>query len=659
MSFINKIKKSNKILLALFVISWVVYTFCYVLFVKSLIQLAGIETLLRIILIILFGLWVISWAVVGLIALFSKKYKAYVIMMIFNVIFIAIFQFSSYYIDVIYNELSEFSKNKITYTTVLVNLKDNEFNENSKIGMIDDVNDLEGNTLPKDLIKEHNLKNEVKSYNDYYDMLYDLYNNKIDAIFLSGNYVVLFQGEEDYTEIANDTKVVYQLSKEMDNKDNVVFTNKKLTEPFTILFMGVDSETDGLNANQAFNGDTLMMITFNPKTLTATVFSVPRDTYVPIACRNNAYAKINSSAAYGTNCVISTLKNLTDIDIDYYVKINFKGVVDLVNSLGGIEINVEEPDYRYNVGIDWKGKVCEQNSSRQFGNNMVCLDPGYQTLNGEQALAYSRNRHQYVGSDLSRIRHQQEVVAALLVKVKTLSSFEQFTNLLDVIQKNIDTNLTTEQILSLYSVAKSIVINNAMGNAQDISLYKTYLETYSLPVWTGKTTTSALGYYKGSMDDITKIMKINLEQEKQVWNKTFDIDYNEDYEPKTYGKGIRTNAQEKTMPNLVGKTPQEAKTWANSNGLTASIETVTEQDEHYNSDIAPGLVGFQSIQTNTLLLNQSSITFYVNSGTIQNNQTNNTNENENKETNTSTTTTDVSDPDEEKKDNDIVINNEE
>ena len=83
----------------------------------------------------------------------------------------------------------------------------------------------------------------------------------------------------------------------MDNQDLILASNKDFNEPLTFLLMGVDSETSGLNANAAFNGDTLMLISFNPTTLTATMVSIPRDTYVPIACNNNRYAKINSSAA--------------------------------------------------------------------------------------------------------------------------------------------------------------------------------------------------------------------------------------------------------------------------------------------------------------------------------------------------------------------------
>ena len=125
----------------------------------------------------------------------------------------------------------------------------------------------------------------------------------------------------------------------------------------------------------------LMVITFNPKTLTSTMLSIPRDSYVPIACfsgqRKN---KITHAAWQGESCMQKTIENFLDIDIDYYVKINFKGVVKLVDTLGGVEVDVP-----YNL--------CEQNSNRQWGANTVYIEEGRQVLNGEQALAFARNRH--------------------------------------------------------------------------------------------------------------------------------------------------------------------------------------------------------------------------------------------------------------------------
>jgi len=610
-AFFNKIKNSNKVLLALYLISLIAYAVSYVLLTINLLHLSTIETPIRIVAIVIFGIWLIIWLLSGLISLFTKKYKPYIILIVFTILFTIIFSFGNYYIGTLYSGIESISKDKLTYTSNLINLKESTFDKDSKIGMINDPEDIEGYILGNKLVKENKLSNEIKRYDDYFMMVHDLYDKKIDAIIVSGNYIINFSSEEEFENIENDTKIVHTYSEEMDNVDNVSYTDKKLTEPFTVLLMGVDSTIDGLNANQAFNGDTLMLASFNPKTLTASVFSIPRDTYVPIACRNNAWAKINSSAASGTNCVIKTVKNLTDIDIDFYVKVNFKGVVDLVEALGGITVDVQKPDFMVREGVNYHGQVCEQNSLRQFGNHMVCMDSGVQRLNGEQALAYSRSRKQFLRSDLDRVLHQQQVVSAIANEVKNIRSFEQFETILKAVEKNMDTNMKSDQIMSLYNVAKKIVMNSLNGVEEPVSINKTFLETYNLPVWQGYSNTSALGYYQDSMDEISEMFKVNLEKQKPKIIKNYKIDYNEDYKAKYFGQGLTSKPIEKIMANLIGQTKEQASSWCTSNGLTPSIKYVSEGDEFYDSNIPSGYVANQSLHVNTLINNLTQVTLYV------------------------------------------------
>ena len=332
---------------------------------------------------------------------------------------------------------------------------------------------------------------------------------------------------------------------------------------------------------------------------------------------------------------------------------NFKGVVDLVEALGGITVDVQKPDFMVREGVNYHGQVCEQNSLRQFGNQMVCMDPGVQRLNGEQALAYSRSRKQFIGSDLDRVLHQQQVVTAIANEVKNIRSFEQFESILKAVEKNMDTNMKSDQIMSLYNVAKKIVMNSINGVEEPVSINKTYLETYSLPVWQGYSNTSALGYYKDSMEDITQMFKVNLGLESPKIIKNYKIDYNEDYQAKYYGKGLRTQPIEKTMTNLIGQTKEQASSWCTSNGLTPSIKYVSEGDEFYDPNIAAGRVSNQSIHVNTLINNVSQITLYINnsSSTSNSSSTNNT---QNEETNNNS----INNEDNNKTNNSITPNEE-
>ena len=647
--FFRKLKKSNRVLRYIYYIVSIVYIVTLFFFIKSLLSLSGIETVLRIVFIVFFILYIVLYCFWNLLNLLRRKYKALIITSIVSVIFIIIFCVGSYYINMVYSNIDNITEDdRLVYTSYLIALKDTEFNNDSSVGMLDSENEIEWNVLARKLYSEEKLANSITDYTDYNEMIRDLYNGDIDAIFVPGNYVTLFSNEEQYQNISSETKVLYEYSEEMDNQDLVLSSDKTFDEPLTFLLMGVDSEKAGLNANAAFNGDTLMLITFNPTTLTATMVSIPRDTYVPIACNNNRYAKINSSAAYGTSCVIDTVSNFLDVEIDYYVKINFKGVVELVDAIGGVEVDVEAPTYNSDK---YDGMMCEQNSDRQFGSSLVCIEPGLQTLNGEQALAYARNRHMYIGGDLDRIRHQQQVVEAIASKALQFSSITDLQNILNAISSNIATNMDTNTILSGYNVVKNMV-SNVIGGEDLLNINKAYLETYSLPVYVPSMgyTTSAQGYYVDSLEDIRHALKVSLELEEDEAIKTFSFSVNEPYEITSPGSGLRQEKSSSTLPNFIGSTVSVAEEFCNEHGIDFHIEYVDPDSEHYNPNVAVGLIGDQSEFIGVLLSTVDELTVYVvnsresiseepdngdetNSGTDSEDENNSSDNNENSEDN--------------------------
>lgn len=643
---IKKLKRSNKALRLIYYLTNITYLIGLILFIKSILSLTGVETLLRIVVIVLFVLYLLFYSFWNLLNLLQRKYKGLIVTTLISILLTVIFFVGSYYINYIYKNLDGMQENeKIIYTTYLITLKDSSFSEESKIGIINKTIDNDNHELSTKLYKNKKLDNDTTEYTDYIKMIGDLYNGNIDAIFVPGNYVTLFKNEDGFENIASDTKVIYEYSEKMQNEDLNLVSNKDFNEPLTFLFLGVDSEGDGLNANAAFNGDTLMLMSFNPKTLDAILLSIPRDTYVPIACNNKNYAKINSSAAYGTSCVISTINNLLGINIDYYVKINFKGVVDLVEAVGGVEVDVEAPSY---MADKYGGKVCEQNSDRQFGNKLVCMNPGMQTLNGEQALAYARCRHMYIGSDLDRVKHQQQVVEALANKAMHFSSIKEFQDILNAVSKNIATNMDTDTILSGYNVAKN-VLGNKLSGKDSINIEKATLETYSLNVYVPSQgrNTSAQGYYKDSLLDIQKSFNVILGKEKKELIKTFSFSVNETYEKSAPGKGKKTGASGELLPSFVGKTVSEVESFGNSHNIKINVRYVDSGSEYYNSDVAVGLVGNQSVHKDVLLSSVSEITIYV----VNSKETNN-NVSENKSDNSSKS----NDNKEQLKDDDIIKN---
>ena len=615
--FLKKLKSCNKALVIMYFLIFIGYIVSLGFLTYSLLTLTGIETGIRIVAIVIFYLLWIVYGISSLMLLFQKKNKRFIIYSIFMAILIPIFSFGSYYINITYNKIHGMTNTKVVYTSNLIALKETELNDESIIGMISDEDDVEGFILAKKLIDKEKIDYELTFYDDYLEMIQAMYDGEIDAVFVSSNYVVLFSGVDGFEKIEEETKVLHEYSEEMDNQDILTASGRELTEPFTILLLGVDSTKDGLNANQAFNGDTLMLITFNPNTLNATVFSIPRDTYVPIACRNGNYNKINSSAAYGTSCVINTIEDFTGIDIDYYVKINFKGVVDLVDALGGVDVDVHL-------------NFCEQDSNRQKGENEICLNAGEQKLNGEQALAYARHRKSYAQADIMRVQVQQKIVEAIAKKAKTIRSFDDFQNILSAVQKNIETNMSTDRILSFYNVGKDILTNKLTGEDDFITIEKSYLEYYSLPVFltgTGRKT-SAIGAWTDSLNEITDNMKVNLELQERKMITSFSFTSGEEYEQRAVGKGKSTGTKLELLPNFVGKDKSYINNWGSNNGIPINYQEVSS-GTHYNPNKANGTIVGQSVHEGVLVKNVNSITIYVNKVTASNNNSSSNNESNN------------------------------
>ncbi len=606
----KKLKRKNKAEVFFYHFINILYLAGYIYFAINVLGLAGVETAIRYSVLIGLLLFFIFMFFFNMANIIKKRHKSFIFMIFLAIIIIAIFFGSGYVINKVYGVMDNVKdQKKVTYTSYLISLKDTIFNKSeSLIGRIDDQSDKEGYILANKIIVNNKLNNTINNYSDYMAMLQDLYDKKVDAIFVQSNYVSYFASEDDFQSIALDTKIIYEYSEEMENEDVTISSTKDFTDPVTFLLLGVDSKQDGLNANAAFNGDTLMLVTFNPNTLNTIVFSIPRDTWVPIACKKNNKAKINSSAAYGTKCVISTIEQLMDIDIDYYVKINFKGVVDLVDALGGVEVDVQAPEIK-----QFGNKVCEQDSNRKFGKDLVCMDPGFQKLSGEQALAYARCRHLYISSDLTRVKHQQDVVTAIAKKATTLRSYGDFEKVLNAVTKNIATNMNRNQMLSGYNVIKKVIQNNS-NDEMELTIQKTYLETQNLNVYLpgSNRVTMALSYYSDSLNEIKHAMRVNLELEKPEPIKTFEFSYEKQFTIAPIGQGKKGGSSDQTLKKLAGMSINETKTYCSSVGINCAFEYVTKDSELYNTSYGADIVAGQSVHEGTLLSLVSKVTVYLN-----------------------------------------------
>ena len=513
-------------------------------FVLNLLKLSGIETGLRYVVIaglIIFCLLVIKWNFT--LKNQPKKFKFIILILVLIAMGVGEFYASSLISKGI-QVVDNMNKDEVKYTSYLIAKKDSNITKknvkDTKTGIISDTEDLEGYQLAQNIIKDDEIPagNLVK-YDDYITMLNELYSGEIGAAFVQSGYIGKFSSMEKFENIQDDVIVVDKYSKVMKKQVDEVTksSDKSVTEPFTILLLGVDSADEDINDAIAL-GDTIMVVTFNPRTLNATLFSIPRDTYVPISCYGNAMSKITHAASGGDSCMISTVENFIDIDIDYYAKVNFRGLMNLVDALGGIDVDVP---YSF----------CETDENRHLANT-VYVSKGMQHLDGLQALALSRNRKYYPTcgeewnegdrSDFVRGQNQQLVLKAILQKAKKLRTVDDFYAVLDTISRTLDTNLTREQILGFYNVFKKVLLStDSLTDGNDvISMQRTYLRGGGGIIHDYVAGTGLYEFVPSTegLNAIKKAMRVNLELEEEEYKTSFSFSIDKPYEPEIIGEDL-------------------------------------------------------------------------------------------------------------------------
>lgn len=201
-----------------------------------------------------------------------------------------------------------------------------------------------------------------------------------------------------------------------------------LEDNFSMLFIGVD-DSQHRDQQGHSRSDALILATFNKEQKSIKMLSIPRDSYVYIPAKG-VETKINAAhAAGGPKATMDTLENLLDIPVDYYVRMNFNAFTEVVDTLGGIEANVPYP-------------ITESDSGDHKG--AIHLEPGLQTLNGEQALALARTRKH--DSDIQRGERQQEILKAILKKATSAGAVTKYSSVMEAVGDNMTTNLQFSQL---------------------------------------------------------------------------------------------------------------------------------------------------------------------------------------------------------------------
>ena len=218
-----------------------------------------------------------------------------------------------------------------------------------------------------------------------------------------------------------------------ENNDQV---NNVARDPFIVYLSGVDTKNSTEIKDKDLS-DVNMIVVINPKDKKVLMVSTPRDFYVPLEGNQNKMDKLTHAGSYGIECSMSTLEALYDIEFNYYAKVNFKSVYDIVNSLGGVTIH---SDYNFTSLHSYTGK----SYTFKKGENYVL---------GDAALAFVRERKLFADGDRQRGKHQQELISAVVKKAISPAMFvpSNIESMLESISNNTKTNFSEKEIKKLIS----------------------------------------------------------------------------------------------------------------------------------------------------------------------------------------------------------------
>lgn len=334
---------------------------------------------------------------------------------------------------------------------------------------VDDAVDYEFGIL-KEIGREYtdamlnNLETELgkklltREYEDAVSLVDALYNKEIKVIIFNEAYremiTELHENFETETRVLGNHQIetVVEITEEEDKVDE----NSDLKKPFIMYCSGID--TYG-KISKTSRSDVNIVAVVNPETAQILLINTPRDYYVPLSISNGKGDKLTHAGIYGVDVSVETLEMLYDIDIDYYARVNFSGLTDIVDALGGVKVYSD-----FTFTSDWGPSFKE----------------GYNEVNGKQALAFCRERHHLGSGDLQRGKNHQHMITAIIDKVTSPAILKNFNKLMDSVEGAFETNMKTKKITRF---VKMQMDENPKWNIESLSAGgtggKTY--TYSMP----------------------------------------------------------------------------------------------------------------------------------------------------------------------------------
>lgn len=418
-----------------------------------------------------------------------------------EIIYIIILFLAFFYLNKTFNFLDDFTSNYAYETKnyyVLVN-KDTSYEEiedlkNKSIGYSNSLDESIGKALKK---LDEKLVFENKEYTGFTDLFAGLYNNEIEAVLIIDSFYDLLN--EETNELSDKTDIVYEFS--IKEKINEIHKDIDVTkETFNVYVSGID--TFGSVTDQA-RSDVNIVASINPKTHEVVMINIPRDYYVELDGVNQK-DKLTHAGIYGVEMSTKTIENLLDIEINYYVKVNFNAVIKTVDALGGVEVYSNYNFY-----------------STEYSHRFV---KGYNKVDGDLALDFVRTRKAFLDGDRVRGENQQAMIEAIVKKASSPDILMKYDDILDTLEGCFTTNLSTDKIMDL---VKMQLDSMPSWNITSIGLNgsDSYGLTYTYPhqeLYVMIPNEETIKIAKDVIDDLKENTKMDSEYKKNLDDKLYN-----------------------------------------------------------------------------------------------------------------------------------------
>ena len=229
-------------------------------------------------------------------------------------------------------------------------------------------------------------------------------------------------------------KLIHEFYYAQEPEQVVPANTNVLTDSYIIYLSGSDARSTDVSVRA--RSDTNILAVVNPTTHRILLVNTPRDYYVPLA-RNGQMDKLTHAGIYGIEESIATLENLYGVDVSYYARINFYGLKDIVDAVGGID--VVSP-----LSFTLSTNACSK--SGEIDREVV---EGVNHMDGAKALAFARERYGFADGDNQRGKNQMAILQALTAKLTKASTLVNYQSILTAVSNNMTTNLSYEDITAL------------------------------------------------------------------------------------------------------------------------------------------------------------------------------------------------------------------